>query len=77
MNKEIFLEKLEKNGINKKMVCFDDNVSDDIFCVMTNNNYYEVYYRERGKEYYNRRFNNQDEALEYLLEYLCRIAKYI
>lgn len=77
MNKETFFKRLDYYGIDKKIVCFDDTTTDDVFCVMKNYDHYDVYYRERGKEFYNKRFRRQEDALQYLLDYLCNVAKYL
>jgi hypothetical protein len=44
-----FFEELTKVHISANHVRFDDNISDDVFCVNKNYNKYEVFYRERGQ----------------------------
>ena len=68
------LEKLAGNGISPKNVCFDDEITDDVFCVRNNYNTFEVFYRERGKEYHMQRFSTLSQALEYLYDAIIKIT---
>lgn len=70
MTKEQFFRILKANNISLDLVCFDDNIKDDVFCINHNYTYWEAFYRERGKEYDVKKFATESEALEYLLERL-------
>lgn len=48
MDKQAFLKKLCEYGIDTNIVCFNDSVKDDVFCVINNYGYTDVFYRERA-----------------------------
>ena len=50
MTKAEFLELLKKYNINEKLVVFDDAIKEG-YCVRKNYFRWEVFFRERGKEY--------------------------
>ena len=74
MDKPVFLKKLCEYGIDTNIVCFNDSAKDDVFCVINNHGYTDVFYRERGCEYDRHRFLSQPEALQYLLNKILTIA---
>ena len=74
MDKQAFLKKLCEYGIDTNIVCFNDSVKDDVFCVISNYEYTDVFYRERGCEYDMHRFLSQPEALQYLLNKILAIS---
>lgn len=67
MTKEKFINELQKRNINPLLVCWEESVRDDVFCVWKNYNKWVVYYQERGKKYDEMQFETESEALEYLL----------
>lgn len=73
MDEKKFIKALEENNIDSSNVCFNDSVKDDIFCVMENYYMIEVFYRERGRRSKEKKFGNESEALQYLLECLQHI----
>jgi len=74
MSKETFLEELDKYGISNSIVCFDDNVTDDVFCVINNYGTINVFYREKGAAFNLHSFNSMEKALEYLLKEILQIS---
>lgn len=74
MDKISFFETLLYHGIDPSIVCFDDYVSDDVFCVNNNHHIIEVFYRERGNIFGLHKFKSQSQALEYLLKQLLQIS---
>lgn len=66
MNINEFIEILIKYNIDPNIVCFNDKIKDDVFCVMDNYNSVDVFYRERGREFELKNFSTQSDALEYL-----------
>ena len=74
MNESNFISELLKYGIDPSIICFNNNVKDDVFCVRDNYNVVEVFYRERGKEYDIQKFQNRELALEYLLNKILRMS---
>lgn len=74
MNKQEFTAALSKNGIDPKIVCFNDKTKDDIFCVMENESCVNVFYRERGRHFNEFRFNTLSDGLTYLLDYILKIT---
>ena len=69
MTKTEFLELLDKHNINKNIVVFDDNITDG-YCVRKNYYRWEVFFREREKEYDLLGFSSESEALQYLFDKL-------
>ena len=69
MIKTEFLELLDKHNINKNIVVFDDNITDG-YCIKKNYYRWEVFFRERGKEYDLLGFSSESEALQYLFDKL-------
>ena len=67
MNKNEFISALQNNGINSNLVCFNDYIKDDVFCVIESYGKIEIFYRERGKEFFKREFEVLSDALNYLL----------
>jgi len=67
MNINFFKERLKANNINPDRVCFNDNITDDIYCVLENYHRIEVFYRERGNWYEYGCFPTQEAAVQYLI----------
>lgn len=74
MDKNIFIQLLNKHDIDPNIVCFNNTSKDDVFCVMDNYNTIDVFYRERGREFDVQKFSTQSEALEYLLKKVLTIS---
>lgn len=74
MNKTEFILALQDNNINPNIVCFNDSVQDDIFCVVENYNKVDIFYRERGNIFDLRSFENLSDGLTYLLNRLLKIT---
>ena len=72
MTKMCFLELLKKNNIDTKLVVFDDSVKEG-YCVRKNHFRWEVFFRERGKEYNCVGFPSESNALQYLFDKLYSI----
>ena len=72
MTRVEFLELLKKYNINESLVAFDDPVKDG-YCVKKNHFRWEVFFRERGKEYDCIGFPSESDALQYLLDKLYSI----
>lgn len=72
MTKTDFLELLKKNNIDADIVVFDDPIREG-YCVRRNYFRWEVFFRERGKEYDCIGFPSESDALEYLFEKLFSI----
>lgn len=69
MTKNDFLELLKKHDIDVELVVFDDPVKDG-YCIRKNYFRWEVFFRERGKEYDNVGFPSESDALKYLFDKL-------
>lgn len=72
MTKTDFLELLIKNNIDADIVVFDDPIREG-YCVRRNHFRWEVFFRERGKEYDCIGFPSESDAMEYLFEKLFSI----
>ena len=72
MTKTEFLDLLKKYNINEKLVVFDNDIKDG-YCVRKNHYRWEVFFRERGKEYDCIGFPSESNALQYLFEKLYSI----
>lgn len=72
MTKTDFLELLKKNNIDADIVVFDDPIREG-YCVRRNHFRWEVFFRERGKEYDCIGFPSENDAMEYLFEKLFSI----
>lgn len=69
MTKTEFLELIKKHNINENIVVFDDSIKEG-YCVRKNYFRWEVFFRERGKEYDCIGFPSESNALQYLFEKL-------
>ena len=69
MTKAEFLELLKKYNINENLVVFDDAIKEG-YCVRKNYFRWEVFFRERGKEYDCVGFPSESNALQYLFDKL-------
>ena len=69
MTKTEFLELIRKHNINENIVVFDDSIKEG-YCVRKNYFRWEVFFRERGKEYDCIGFPSESNALQYLFEKL-------
>ena len=69
MTKSEFLRLLEDHNIDASLVVFDDSAREG-YCVRKNHFRWEVFYRERGKEFDCVGFPGESHALQYLLEKL-------
>ena len=67
-----FLELLEQNRIDIKIVSFEPELKDG-YCVRKNRLRWEVFVRERGVEYDLMGFPSEDDSLQYLFKMLLRI----
>ncbi len=72
MTREEFFNKLRLKNIDTKIVVLYDNIKDG-YCVRKNYFRWEVFTRERGKEYDVVGFPSESDALQYLFENLCNI----
>ena len=74
MTEKTFIGLLREYGINPEIVCFNDGVKDDVFCVMENYGTIEVFYRERGSKFNLKVFATKTEALSSLFEEILAIS---
>ena len=71
MTKEIFIALLKNNGISVNLVHFENSVADGYY-ILKNHYRWEVFFRERGKDYDCVGFPSESDALEYLLKRLSK-----
>ena len=71
MTKADFLKLLENKGILSDIIHFENSIADGYY-VLKNYHRYEVFFRERGKDYDCVGFSSESDALEYLLEKLLK-----
>lgn len=71
MTKTEFIELLKSNDISHNIVHFENSVADGYY-VLKNYHRWEVFYRERGKDYESVGFPSESDALEYLSEKICK-----
>ena len=64
-----FVVLLSENNVDTNMVHFENSVADGYY-VLKNYHRWEVFYRERGKDYDCVGFPSENDALEYLLRKL-------
>ena len=72
MTKVEFLELLKRYNIKEDVVVFDDPIKDG-YCVRKNHLRWELFFRERGKEYDCIGFASESNALQYLWDMLRKI----
>ena len=72
MTKVDFLELLKRYNIKEDVVVFDDPIKDG-YCVRKNHLRWELFFRERGKEYDCIGFPSESNALQYLWDMLRKI----
>ena len=66
-----FVDLLKENKIDTSIVHFENSVADGYY-VLKNQHRWEVFYRERGKDYDCIGFPSESDALEYLLKKLVK-----
>ena len=66
-----FVDLLKENKIDTSIVHFENSVADGYY-VLKNYHRWEVFYRERGKDYDCIGFPSKSDALEYLLKKLLK-----
>ncbi len=66
-----FVDLLKENKIDTSIVHFENSVADGYY-VLKNYHRWEVFYRERGKDYDCVGFPSESDALEYLLKKLVK-----
>ena len=64
-----FVDLLRENNVDTNIVHFENSVADGYY-VLKNYHRWEVFYRERGKDYDCVGFPSENDALEYLLRKL-------
>ena len=74
MTKPEFLELLKENNVDRSLVVFDDPIREG-FCIRKNHFRWELFYRERGKEYDCMGFPSESDALQYLLNKLIDLCR--
>ena len=67
MTKEELFKVIESKSISSNLVHFENSVADGYY-VLKNYHRWEVFYRERGKDYDCIGFPSESDALEYLLK---------
>lgn len=72
MNRNEFIARLKENGIPPEIVSFDSSTNDG-YNIRKNQLCWEVFFRERGKEYGCIGFSSESNALQYLYEKLYNI----
>ena len=68
-----FVDLLKENKIDTSIVHFENSVADGYY-VLKNYHRWEVFYRERGKDYDCIGFPSESNALEYLFEKLIGVT---
>ena len=71
MTKTEFLELCESKNISTNLIHFENSVADGYY-VLKNHHRWEVFYRERGKDYDCVGFPSESDALIYLADKLMR-----
>lgn len=66
-----FIEVLENSNIPANFVHFQNSVEDGYY-ILKNHHRWEVFFRERGKDYNCVGFPSESDALNYLLDKLMR-----
>ena len=66
-----FVDLLMENNVDTNIVHFENSVADGYY-VLKNYHRWEVFYRERGKDYDCVGFPSESDALEYLLKKLLK-----
>ena len=66
-----FVALLKENKIDTSIIHFENSVADGYY-VLKNYHRWEVFYRERGKDYNCMGFPSESDALEYLLKKLAK-----
>ena len=66
-----FVDSLRENNVDTNLVNFENSVADGYY-VLKNYHRWEVFYRERGKDYDCVGFPSESDALEYLLKKLVK-----
>ena len=66
-----FVDLLKENKIDTSIVHFENSVADGYY-VLKNYHRWEVFFRERGKDYDCIGFPSESDALEYLLKKLLK-----
>ena len=66
-----FITLLNQNNIDSNTIHFENSVADGYY-VLKNYHRWEVFYRERGKDYDCIGFPSESDALEYLLKKLVK-----
>ena len=69
MTKDEFIKLLDNSSVSSNLVHFENSVADGYY-VLKNYHRWEVFYRERGKDYDCIGFPSESDALEYLLKKL-------
>ena len=72
MTRVEFFELLKKYNIDEKLVVLDDAIKDG-YCIRKNYFRWEVFFRERGKEYDCMGFPSETNAFQYLFDKLYSI----
>ena len=71
MTKSEFMSFLDRYNISHNLVHFENSVEDGYY-LLKNYHRFEVFFRERGKDYDSVGFPSESNALEYLLEKLSK-----
>ena len=66
-----FVDLLRENNVDTNIVNFENSVADGYY-VLKNYHRWEVFYRERGKDFDCVGFPSESDALEYLLKKLLK-----
>lgn len=65
MNKQELIEQLKKENVPESYYSFSEKNWGDVYVLLQEKEYWEVYYTERGNKYDIKHFDNEEEACEY------------
>jgi hypothetical protein len=68
MKKRELEESLIRNGIPKDMYCLDGGFPNEAYCLSKGNQFWEVYYSEKGIKSGLKQFDSEDTACNYIYE---------
>lgn len=74
MTKDVFFDQLKKYSINLDLVAINNQTAEG-YCIRKTYSGWEVFVRERGKEYDIRLFSTESEAFSYMLNELLALYK--
>ena len=77
MNRKQLEQRLKQENINEYYYSLEGGFPNEAFCINKGDNFWEVYYSERGRKSQVKTFEFEEDACDYFYNWLMKLLKKI